>query len=433
MHVSEKRINFADVIELGRHIEILLLSNDCVIVPGFGGFMAHHVEARYDDRDGLFLPPLRMLGFNPLLTINDSLLVQSYVEAYDISYPEALSRIEEEVKAVEREIRETGSYEINNIGEISLNEEGHYLFTPCEAGILTPNLYGLYSFAFATLDKAAAPAVVQAPTLSIGAAEERPTITVGNTMPEMITIGQGAMDENDGSEDMADDNANADDMSDGEYEDGERVITIKMSWIRNVAVAAAVIIAAFFITSPIANSDDNIASTELIQQSMMAGVVPTKAEAPMVAKVETAAVAEPKEETAAVAEPKVETKAETSAETPVAAEPKEAAKPAAKPAENIAAKPAAKPAVKSEVKQAAKVEEGKYCIVLASHVTKKNAEVYASQLQSQGYKDSYVYTRNGIVRVVYGHFADEAKAYEQLRHLRKEKSDFGQAWVYKQR
>ncbi|MQO83477.1 SPOR domain-containing protein, partial [Prevotella copri] len=33
---------------LERHIEILLLSNDCVIVPGFGGFMAHHVDARYD-------------------------------------------------------------------------------------------------------------------------------------------------------------------------------------------------------------------------------------------------------------------------------------------------------------------------------------------------------------------------------------------------
>ena len=40
------------MIELERHIEILLLSNDCVIVPNFGGFMAHHVDARYDDEDG---------------------------------------------------------------------------------------------------------------------------------------------------------------------------------------------------------------------------------------------------------------------------------------------------------------------------------------------------------------------------------------------
>ncbi len=51
------------MIELHRHIEILLLDNDCVIIPDFGGFMAHHVEARYDDGDHTFLPPTRTLGF----------------------------------------------------------------------------------------------------------------------------------------------------------------------------------------------------------------------------------------------------------------------------------------------------------------------------------------------------------------------------------
>ena len=55
--------------------------------------MAHHVDARYDGRDSMFLPPLRTIGFNPQLQMNDSLLALSYVEAYDISYPEALNRI----------------------------------------------------------------------------------------------------------------------------------------------------------------------------------------------------------------------------------------------------------------------------------------------------------------------------------------------------
>lgn len=49
-----KIATFANVNELKRHIEILLLSNDCVIVPEFGGFMAHHVDARYDGRDNMF-------------------------------------------------------------------------------------------------------------------------------------------------------------------------------------------------------------------------------------------------------------------------------------------------------------------------------------------------------------------------------------------
>lgn len=138
--------NFAVVNELERHIEILLLSNDCVIVPDFGGFMAHHVDARYDGRDNMFLPPLRTVGFNPQLKMNDSLLAQSYVEAYDISYPEAIDRLANEVAEIRQRLENEGKYEINNIGTIYLNEDGNYTFEPCEAGILTPNYYGLGGF-----------------------------------------------------------------------------------------------------------------------------------------------------------------------------------------------------------------------------------------------------------------------------------------------
>lgn len=133
------------MIELDRHIEILLLSNDCVIVPGFGGFMAHYVGARYDEADGMWLPPYRTLGFNPQLTMNDSLLVQSYIEAYDISYPDALKRISSEVAEVRSHIDKDGSYSMNDLGTIFVNDEGHWEFRPCEAGILTPELYGLGS------------------------------------------------------------------------------------------------------------------------------------------------------------------------------------------------------------------------------------------------------------------------------------------------
>ena len=63
------------MIELARHIEILLLENDCVIIPDFGGFIAHYQPARYIKEENLYLPPVRTIGFNPQLTINDGLLV----------------------------------------------------------------------------------------------------------------------------------------------------------------------------------------------------------------------------------------------------------------------------------------------------------------------------------------------------------------------
>lgn len=37
-----KTPNFVLMIELAQHIEVLLLENDCVIVPGFGGFVAYY-------------------------------------------------------------------------------------------------------------------------------------------------------------------------------------------------------------------------------------------------------------------------------------------------------------------------------------------------------------------------------------------------------
>ena len=44
------------MIELARHIEILLLENDCVIIPDFGGFIAHYQPARK-----IFIFPLYVL------------------------------------------------------------------------------------------------------------------------------------------------------------------------------------------------------------------------------------------------------------------------------------------------------------------------------------------------------------------------------------
>ena len=207
------------MIELDRHIEILLLSNDCVIVPGLGGFMTHHVEARYDADDQMFLPPLRTLGFNPQLTMNDSLLVQSYIEAYDISYPEALRRIESEVEELKQHIEAAGCYELNDIGELSLNEEGKYIFSPCEAGILTPELYGLSTFEMKTI---ATPLPVE---------EEKTEAEETVVSPAHVS------------------------MTTDDEEDEERALVIKMSWIRNTVAIAAAVLAFFLMTTPVSNSD----------------------------------------------------------------------------------------------------------------------------------------------------------------------------------
>ena len=131
---------------LAKHIESLLLEHNCVIVPGLGGFVAGYVAARMVEGEDLFLPPHRQVGFNPLLSLNDGLLVQSYMLAYDVSFPEATAMIEETVAALKSELQAEGELEIGNIGKLLLGVDGRYDFTPNEAGVLSPTLYGLDAF-----------------------------------------------------------------------------------------------------------------------------------------------------------------------------------------------------------------------------------------------------------------------------------------------
>ena len=222
------------MIELDRHIEILLLSNDCVIVPDLGGFMAHHVDARYDDHDGMFVPPIHTLGFNPQLRLNDSLLAQSYVEAYDISYPEAVRRIEDEVAELRQHLETEGRYELNDIGILSINDEGNITFEPCEAGILTPALYGLGSFQMATLSARQNTSII--PSSS------------NQDLPE------------------------------------EGAITIKMSWLRNAVAVAAAIIAFLMIGTPISNSNKMTDVQQSAFISVPSSHKATQSEAPAVSE-----------------------------------------------------------------------------------------------------------------------------------------------------
>ncbi|MBQ9215435.1 MAG: SPOR domain-containing protein [Prevotella sp.] len=205
------------MIELERHLEVLLLNNDCVIVPELGGFMAHHIDARYDKEEHVFLPPLRTLGFNPQLKINDSLLAQSYVETYDISYPEALRRIEEEVNELRQHLQNDGSYELNDFGILSLNEDCNYVFTPCESGILTPDLYGLNSFEMTTLSQS----------------EDKVVNTYDIEQKSPIEEEMESLSEDEEEEDSDDD-----------------FVQIKYSWLRNTVAVAAVLLAIVLLALP---------------------------------------------------------------------------------------------------------------------------------------------------------------------------------------
>ena len=360
------------MIELERHIEILLLSNDCVIVPGLGGFMTHHVEARYDERDNMFLPPLRTLGFNPQLNINDSLLAQSYIEAYDISYPEALQRIEDEVNELRQHLQNEGSYELNDIGLLELNDEGKYVFTPCEAGILTPALYGLSSFEMKPLEQPVvkpAPVVVQEPQPIEEPFEEpveQPVAQVIDMEPETET------------------------ETIDEQEEPDDVVRIKYSWIRNAVAAAAILVAIFILALPSGKTDMMTRSISNLNNGLFFGLNSKDTNTSKIS---------------------IE-KNSRSEECGVRSENTQKA-------DSIA---------KLTPPSTLHTPQNKYCIVLASYVSERNANAFIERLQKQGFDQAEIFERNNIRRVIYGHYASEEAAHDDLRRFHRQ-SETAEAWL----
>ena len=376
MVFSDKCSNFAVVIEIERHIEILLLDNDCVIVPGLGGFTAHHVEARFDESDDVFLPPLRTLGFNQQLKINDSLLVQSYIEAYDISYPEALRRIEGEVEELRQRLANDGYYEMADIGVLEMNEDGNIIFTPCEAGILTPELYGLSSFEMQ-------PLMAEESTTSASSTQ----VQKPNVEPTPITT--TVFDQVGQKEETSANDAGQDTDTD---EDAEKTICIKVSWLRNAGIAAAAALLLFFVIFPISHSGlKNVNIGDFNGTSFFSKLMPKDSQMNNINISEIKANA----------------------------------------------KDSSRQSVKDSVKDSIKgiepkVKSDTFCIVLASCIPQKNAERYVEQLHKKGFDKAYAMVNNKMVRVIYGNYTSETDAYNDLQKIRS-KDEFEQAWILKKK
>lgn len=139
------------MIELTKHIEILLLENDCVIVPELGGFIAHYQPAHYEEDECVFVPPTRMVGFNPQLTMNDGLLAQAYMQTHHTDFSDATKMISVKVNELKETLYNDGLVEIPGVGTLHYTMYNQYEFHPMENGILAPELYALDAFSISPL------------------------------------------------------------------------------------------------------------------------------------------------------------------------------------------------------------------------------------------------------------------------------------------
>jgi hypothetical protein len=133
-------------VDITPFIRELLFGHDCVIVPGFGGFIGNFAPAQIDKNSGIFYPPSRQISFNRNLSHNDGLLIGKISESLKVNYADARELTGEYVYNVRRKIERGDKVIFDRIGSFFHDHEGNLQFEPDRSANYYPGSYGLDSF-----------------------------------------------------------------------------------------------------------------------------------------------------------------------------------------------------------------------------------------------------------------------------------------------
>ena len=137
---------------LAKNIEYVLLSHNCVIVPSLGSFSTSLTPARWIEGERLFLPPVRSVHFDARVNFDPkSVFVHSLASTYHLSFEEAEARCREMLEDFHRTMVTEGSVDFGSIGVFTLEEDMQITMASCECGIITPDFYGLDALHFKRL------------------------------------------------------------------------------------------------------------------------------------------------------------------------------------------------------------------------------------------------------------------------------------------
>lgn len=133
-------------LKLDKYIAELLYSYDCIIIPGFGGFVCNYAPARIHPTQHIFIPPSKNIVFNRSLNNNDGLLANHICKQENLGFSEACSRIAEFVKEINECINSGKKFELKEIGHLYFDVEKNIQFSPSSTVNYLQDSFGLTEF-----------------------------------------------------------------------------------------------------------------------------------------------------------------------------------------------------------------------------------------------------------------------------------------------
>lgn len=366
------------MVNITLHIERLLVHNDCVIVPGLGGFVAQDCSAKYVEEEELFLPPYRSVSFNQRLTMNDGLLVHDVAQHHHLEYKEAVRVVDEEVAKIRETIEDHGKYTFHGIGTLRNSAKGIYEFEPIACGVSAPDLYGLDCYYVKSLKKS-------------------------HTAAKTVSVSK--------------------------QDDDTLTFRLHMNVVRYAAVAAVAAVFFFVCIAPLNSAIEHQRSEAGMLHYLYSLIVNSKgndanAEAPATTPIAQAAEVKKAAKAENIAAAKVEENVPSNIDANAVSHEAENAEAAAKA-------PLPSPALTPEDKAEDDVKARPYAIVVASCVTENNANAMIANWKTKGLTAASFYSKGKSGRVFYGTYKSYDNAHEALNKLRADHpAEFAEAWVY---
>ncbi|MEA1786666.1 SPOR domain-containing protein [Arenibacter sp. GZD96] len=132
--------------DIQRSIEELLYRYNCVVVPGFGAFLAQHKSAVLHEATHTLYPPSKTLSFNEQLSSNDGLLVSYVASEENKPFDEVLKDVVVRAKQWKQQLQDGNRLVWDNIGELWLTKEGKIQFQPSNQVNYLTSSFGLAAF-----------------------------------------------------------------------------------------------------------------------------------------------------------------------------------------------------------------------------------------------------------------------------------------------
>ncbi len=154
------------------HIEHLTTQHDCVVVPGWGAFIANYTSSLYKEADEVMERPRRAIGFNASVSHNDGLLAQSLVRREGMNYDEAMSLIANSVTTFRQQLAMDCEVSMGRLGYFRRNEGRLIEFVPFSHDNACDQYYGLADLSIQSVD------VLERELASQEADNQAPAVTV---------------------------------------------------------------------------------------------------------------------------------------------------------------------------------------------------------------------------------------------------------------